>query len=169
MTRVRRAAATGCVGLLAVLVLTGCSHGGTSPAAAPTTTASTDKLTTNPEASIQNIVISDYVRAQLLVAEAKAANLPKTAFAGFERTEEHFSYDGSTKTFWGGAQMVANTNAAKAKQALTGAGSYLIFSRQDKAKNWKVYKTGLGACPVQIPAAVLTAWSWPAGTCRPGT
>jgi hypothetical protein len=165
----RRSTTTGVASaaLLAV-VMTGCSHGGSAADPAPTTPPT--QLATGVHSTLQNVLLSDYVRAQLLVAEVKASGLPRTAFQGFTREQEHFSYDTATKTFWGGAQVVPNVNSAAAKRALSGAGSYLIFKQtnaQVVAKDWTVYKAGSGACPVAIPANVLTAWGWAAGTCRP--
>jgi hypothetical protein len=140
---------------LGTLLLSACSSGsGSAP------------LVTSPTASVQNLVISDFVRAQLLLAESQATGLPRTAFAGLSRSGERFSYDSRTKTFWAGAQLVASSSSPAAKQAVSGRGSYLVFS-QAQGKAWKVYQTGSGGCSVTIPAPVLTAWGWPQGTYRP--
>jgi hypothetical protein len=165
--RARSTATT--LGLAALLVgAAACS--GHSSAGAPTVVdlpTHSAAPVSGGNAAVQNIVISDYTRSQLIVAEAKANKLPNASFIGLAKSNEYLSFDSSTKTFWAAAQVFPDPTSAAAKKAVSGRGSYQVF-RQVQGKAWKIYDVGTsGSCPLTVPPAVLTAWGWSAGSCRP--
>jgi hypothetical protein len=156
--------------LLALLVpptLTGCSAGKPSATWTHSPTGAPEKAR-----GAQNLVITDGVRGSLVAAAARAkGNLSPSAFAGLEKGHTYYARDLDTGAHWAGATLVPSPGSTAAQVAVQDNGSYDLFMRPRGGK-WRVYEVGLAGvagtrCPVQVPAAVLKLWDWPAHGCHP--
>jgi hypothetical protein len=66
---------------------------------------------------------------------------------------------------------VPSSSSTPAQVSVQDDGSYLIFT-EPSGGSWSGQNVGLAGiggtpCPVSVPAAILTLWGWPSGTCRP--
>ena len=144
----------------------GCgSSGSSSPSAPPSTSASTTA------AKARNLVASNAVRAELLAAGAALHQLPVKDYIGLVKRETYYAYDPSTGVYWAGAALSASPTSMKAQVGDQDDGAYLDFEKQPGGP-WKAYDAGIPgnshySCAVKIPAAVVSAWDWAAGTCHP--
>ncbi|HET6963750.1 MAG TPA: hypothetical protein VFH58_03195 [Acidimicrobiales bacterium] len=153
----------------------GCGGGGGKPAAghpatqagATSTTASTTSGGSGGQ-GVENLRVSDAVRSELIGAGAASHGLPASDYTGLVPGETYYAQDHSSGTYWAGAGLIPSESSMQAQVSNQDDGSYLIFVRPS-GSDWKVYQVGLPVtpCPVTIPAAVLRAWGWDAGTCHP--
>lgn len=110
------------------------------------------------------------VRTQLVAAGAALNNLTPSAYTGLVAGTTYYAYDSATSTYWAGAGLVPSPSSYSAQVANQDDGSYLLYS-QPAGGAWTAVADGLGGiggtpCPA-VPAAVVAAWGWTAGTCRP--
>jgi len=183
-----RAVLVGVVLGATALAMAGCSSS-SSPAttttgagAASTTTASTTTASTNTPAGAAaaaaagavNVAVTDQVRSQLLAAGAATNGIPVAQYSGLAPGLTYEALDRTTGTYWAGARLVPApssdpSNPTRAQVASQDDGSYYVF-RRPPGGAWTAYPSGASgpqtACPVTLPAAVLAAWGWPAGSCR---
>jgi hypothetical protein len=176
------------------LGLAACSGGPTSTSATTSTagnsSGSTTSATTQPTASqptasqpvttttavsqTTNVVVTDEIRTQLVAAGAALNNLPPSDYTGLVAGGTYYAYDASTKTYWAGAGLAPNPASTQAQVSAQDDGAYLLFERP-AGGTWKAFAVGLagtregGSCPVTVPSAILSLWSWPAQSCRPAT
>ena len=146
----------------------GCSGSSSSPSSSLAPGSSGSTTTT---AAIRNLSVSDALRAQLLAAGAALHQLPVKDYTGLAKGETYYAYDPSTKTYWAGAGLVASPTSMKAQVGNQDDGAYLDFEKQSGG-SWKAYDAGPPGssnytCAVTIPAGVVSAWGWAAGTCHP--
>jgi|GEM_PF-561804 len=175
------ALAAGAVGLAA------CSSSTTAPTtSAPTpvtagsttsTASSTTAPTTVPPPAVQNLPVTDAVRAQLVAARAAQVGVPPSTYTGLAPGTTYYAFDHATGTYWAGAATaLPATNAPvgsdlyKAQVAGQDDGSYLLFAMPSGGA-WTVSPVGLSGttspCTVPVPPAVVQVWDWPHGACRP--
>jgi len=158
-----------------VVVAAGCGSSSSSPSSpassssSPSSPASSGSTPTT--AGVRNLVVPNAVRAQLLAAGAALHQLPVRDYTGLVKGETYYAYDPSTRTYWAGAGLVASPKSMKAQVGNQDDGAYLDFEKQSGG-SWKAYDAGPPGssnytCAVTIPAAVVSAWGWAAGTCHP--
>ena len=179
------------LGVVAALAVTGCSS--TSSTASSTTTSTTSgssshaTVTTTsssvPQASTTtttgpatNVPVTNQIRSQLVAAAAALNNIPASEYTGLAPGLTYYALDNQTNIYWAGARLVPapSTDPSQPTQAQVSSqdtGSYYVFQQPQSGGAWTAYASGNegpGApCPVTVPAAVLTVWGWPAGSCRP--
>lgn len=163
----------------AAFVIAGCTVGSTNASGPPapstttslaTTTTAAPSTTTNPS-GVTNLKVTDQIRAQLLDAGAASKGLSPSDFTGLVPGKTYYAFDSTTSTYWAGAGLVPAPASYQAGVANQDEGAYLIFQMRSGG-TWSATATGLNGalgspCPVQLPAGVLAAWNWPAGTCAP--
>jgi len=120
----------------------------------------------------QNLVVTSALRTQLVQAGAASNNVPAADYIGLAPGSTYYAYDPATGTYWAGARLVPTSSSIKAQVSVQDDGGYLLFTKPSGG-TWKVYPVGMtgvggAACPVTVPAAVLTLWGWKSGSCRPG-
>jgi len=136
----------------------------------PVTTSGTTGTSTTSTA-VQNLHVTQALRAELLQAGAASHNLPASDYTGLAPGRTYYAYDPATSTYWAGAALVPSTSSTPAQVSVQDDGAYLLFTRPPGG-SWTVYSVGMtlipGAkCPVAVPPAVLSVWGWAPGTCRP--
>ena len=172
--------------VMAAAGLAGCSGASTSPraggAGATTTTApptssvaSTSSSVPGPGSTtspaVQNLVVDDTLRTQLLLAAAAMDSLSASDYTGLVPGTTYYAYDSLTGTYWAGAGLVPSPSSQQAEVSVQDDGSYVLFDRTAGGA-WHAQPDGLGGvggtpCPSTLPAAVVAAWGWATGTCRP--
>lgn len=162
--------------------------GGGSPAAkrttttAPVTGASSGAVASSGSTSTaggpgsgsdraQNLPLTDAVRAQLVAAGAALHGLPASDYTGLAAGRTYYAQDGGSGDYWAGAELMPSPNSTDAQVRNQDKGAFMILTRSASG-GWHGWETGLtggppGPCPVTVPAAVLSVWGWPAGTCYP--
>lgn len=169
------------------LVLAGCSS---SPSATnrstttrpPATISAPSSATgTSPtslataSAGATNVVVTDQIRAELLAAGAGVNDIPVAQYTGLAPGLTYDALDRATATDWAGARLVpaASSDPSSPTQAQVASqddGSYYIFTRPEGG-SWTAHAAGASGpespCSVTIPPAVVAAWGWPPGSCRP--
>jgi len=182
--RTARALALATVAGLALAACSSSSSSGTTTTVAPATTSSTGvpastatTATTVPASGVANLQVTDAIRAQLVAARAAQLGIAPSTFTGLTPGDTYYAYDATTMTYWAAGQMaVPGTQAAPGTDLYTAQvagqdeGSYLVFSRPSGGA-WTVTPSGAVGpgtpCGVTVPAEVVQAWGWPAGSCRP--
>jgi hypothetical protein len=119
----------------------------------------------------ENLRITDDVRARLIQAGAVLTGRPASEFIGMRPGRTYYAYDPNTDTYWAAGALVADPNAFHAGVNLQDQNSYMLFKKSSDG-TWIPYADGYGgmqgqSCPIQMPPAVLSVWSWPAGSCYP--
>ncbi len=170
--------------IAATLVLAGCGGSGSS-GSAPTVTKT---VTTTQSASsagssstavsgqttasgVQNLVVTNAIRSQLLAAGAALHQLPVSDYTGLVKGETYYALDPATRDHWAGAALVAAKSSQKAQIGNQDDGAYLVFRRTGSGP-WKAWDAGIPGnsnfrCAVTPPAGVLGVWNWAPGTCHP--
>jgi hypothetical protein len=119
-------------------------------------------------------VVTAAVRSQLVAAGAALNNLPASDYTGLRPGETYYAYDAATRTYWAGAALSPSPSSTPAQVAAQDDGAYLLFE-QPQGGSWKASDVGLAgtpegtACPVAVPAGILSLWGWNPGSCRPST
>ncbi|HXQ18553.1 MAG TPA: hypothetical protein VN781_02890 [Acidimicrobiales bacterium] len=131
--------------------------------------ASSTAPTTTP--ITQNLAVTDGVRAALLQAGASLKGLPASDFTGLVSGRTYYAFDSATDTYWAAAGLAPSPSSIQAQVSSQDDGAYLLFSRPAGGA-WTAVNDGLGGiagtvCPAPVPAAVLTLWNWPSGSCSP--
>jgi hypothetical protein len=131
--------------------------------------ASTTTTTTQTPAA-RNLAVTDAVRESLLEAGAASHDLPVSDYIGLDPGTTYYAYDSATQTYWAAAGLDPSPTSTQGQVSTQDDGSYLLFTRGTKGA-WMAQDDGLGGiggteCPA-IPAAVVAAWNWAPGTCRP--
>jgi hypothetical protein len=153
--------------------------GTTAPPAAtietPATTTTLPVVTTvpvvvTPAAAVENLAVSDDLRAQLVAAGAALNGLSSSDYLGLEPGMTYYAYDSPTQTYWAAGALDPSPSSMQAQVSAQDDGGYLLFS-EPNGGSWTAEDDGLGGvagtpCPA-IPASVVAVWGWPAGTCRP--
>jgi hypothetical protein len=159
----------------------GCSS---SPCAVPPTTSTlthaptpgtNSSSTGQSQHAVENLPISDAVRAQLIAALAAQIQVPVSEYTGLETGLTYYALDTTTGTYWAGAKPVPapssdpNT-ATRAQVASQDDGAYDVFDKPPGGQ-WIVHATGStgpgSVCSVTVPPDVVSAWGWAPGSCRP--
>jgi len=160
------------------------SHAATASTASTTSTTSTtstapntttaNATTTTPVPATSDLVVTAAVRSQLVAAGAALNSLPASDYTGLRPGETYYAYDGATQTYWAGAALSPSPSSTPAQVAAQDDGAYLLFDRPQGGV-WKAHDVGLAgtsegtACPVTVPAAILSRWDWTPGSCRPSS
>lgn len=161
------------------VALAGCSSG-SGPSSSPSTKTPVAATTTRPPASstatttmpiTQNLAVTDDVRAALLQAGATLKGLPASDFTGLVPGRTYYAFDSATDTYWAAAGLAPSPSSIQAQVSSQDDGAYLLFSRPSGGA-WTAVNDGLGgiagsACPAPVPAAILSLWNWPPGSCNP--
>lgn len=158
------AAAALALGLVASVA--GC--GGSSPRAIAPASSPTSR-------GVQDLAVTDAIRAQLVAAGAKAKGLTATDFTGLVKGFTYYAYDPATHTYWAGAALKPSPSSMPAQVSTQDDGSYTLFHRSATG-SWIAMDSALAGpngpadskpCSVTPPAGVLTIWGWPANSCHP--
>jgi hypothetical protein len=174
--RVLRASAV----FVGALSLAACAGGTGQPTAASTTpppvssSAAASAQSPSPSASatgVQNLVLTDAIRAQLVAAAASLNGLPASAYLGLVHGFSYYGFDPATNTYWAGGQLDPSPSSQQAQVSVQDDGSYYIF-KEPAGGSWTASAEGMAGiggsvCSVQIPPALVALWGWPAGACRP--
>lgn len=168
---------------LALAALAGCgsSTPSANPPASPTPSSSSPSSNPTtpfqrPTASptgVQDLPVTDAIRAQLVAAGAKEKGLAASDFVGLEKGFTYYAYDPATQTYWAGAALRPSPSSTPAQVSTQDDGSYTLFHRAGGGA-WVAVDTGMaGTAPgngkcgsATPPAGVLTAWGWPPNTCH---
>jgi hypothetical protein len=134
--------------------------------------------TATPSASsasgARDLTLTQQVRQQLLHAKAVEADVPASGFTGLAKGTAYYAVDNATGIFWAGASVVPSKDSIRAQVASQDEGGYNIFEMKPGG-GWQVFDAGLdgpdprtgAACPVKIPADVLSVWHWQPNSCDP--
>lgn len=142
-----------------------------SPGAGPATT--TTHASAGPAA--ENLVISAAVRRELIAALAAQIDVPVSQYTGLAPGLTYYALDRRTGTYWAGAKPVPAPSSdpdapTRAQVASQDDGAYDVFDRPPGG-HWVAHGTGAAGpgavCSVTVPPAVLAAWGWAPGSCRP--
>jgi hypothetical protein len=149
-----------------------------SATAGPVTTSSADGAAPPPSAGsgpsptgIQNLVLTDAIRAQLVTAAATLNGLTAADYVGLVKGESYYGFDPATNTYWAGGALDPSPSSQQAQVSAQDDGSYFIFEEQ-AGGSWTAHAEGMAGiagatCSVQIPPALVALWRWPAGACHP--
>ena len=167
-----------------VLSLAACSSAASQPTAASTTPVATSSsadgsappssASAGPSPSptgVQNLVLTDAIRTQLVAAGAALNGLPASDYTGLVKGESYYGFDPATNTYWAGGALEPSPSSQQAQVSAQDDGSYYIFEEQ-AGGSWTAHAEGMagiagGTCSVQIPPALVALWRWPAGACHP--
>jgi hypothetical protein len=152
-------------GALALSLLPVAAPAAASPVARPLTAALAPP-------GAKNLVLTGPVIVELVDADAAFKRLPANDFIGLRQA--YYAYDVASATYWAAAQVVPSTSAYQAQVASQDDGGYTVFHEPRHAA-WVAADDGMAgaegatcaAYHVTIPASVLAAWHWSAGTCTP--
>jgi len=145
-----------------------------NPTSATSVSSTTSASPTTSVPTTQDLVVTAAIRAQLVAAGAGLNSLVSSDYTGLRPGETYYAFDAATQTYLAGAALAPSPSSMPAQVAAQDDGAYLLFERLQGGA-WKVYAVGLAgtpegsACPVTVPAAVLSLWGWPEGGCRPST
>lgn len=175
----------GVVVALAAVAASGCASGSSGggsndvPLTTPTATAAVPPSTSpsassTPTSGAENLTLTQDVRHQLLLARAKAVNLPDNAFVRLYKGSAYYAIDHDTGIYWAAGSTVPNRHNMQAEVNSQDEGGYTIFELKPGGE-WTAYDAGRdgpaaksGAqCPIKIPADVLKVWHWAPHTCDP--
>jgi len=164
-----------------VLALGACSGGSSNAkststtAAQTTTTARTtgstvrSSSTTSPT-GVQNLPVTDQLRAQLVAAGAALHGTKPSDYNGLRAGTTYYAYDPATKTYWAAGALDPKAPDGQAAISNQDDGSYLLFTRTATG-SWTATNVGQtgpdSTCAKTPPAAVLAAWQWKPGACNP--
>jgi hypothetical protein len=144
----------------------------TKSVSAPSTSTQTTGGSTQASTGARNLIATAAIKTQLLAAGAALHKLPATDYTGLTKGETYYAYDGATKTYWAGAQLIASKNSQQAQIGNQDDGAYLVFHRSGGG-GWKGTETGASttpsSCAVNVPAGVIAVWNWAPGACHPRT
>jgi hypothetical protein len=171
-----------------VFSLAACSSTASQPSAAgqPTAASTTPAATTSTAdgsappsgasaspspTGVQNLVLTDAIRAQLVAAGAALNGLSASDYTGLVKGESYYGFDPATNTYWAGGALEPSPSSQQAQVSAQDDGSYYIFEEQ-AGGSWTAHAEGMagiagGTCSVQIPPALVALWRWPAGACHP--
>ena len=175
--------------LAATLCLAACSHSASqSPAnaipAATTSSAMTSSpatpsssaasATASPSSSptgVENLVLTDAIRGQLVAAAAKLHDLPASDYVGLVKGESYYGFDPATSTYWAGGALDPSMSSQAAQVSVQDDGGYYIFE-EPSGGSWTASAEGLGGidgskCSVTVPPALVALWHWSPGACHP--
>jgi hypothetical protein len=168
--------AAGAIGLAACSAssTTHTAHSSTTSAPATTTTTTSTVPTTTSTPTAADLAVTEAIRSQLVAAGAALNGLSPSDYTGLRAGETYYAYDAATQMYWASAGLSPSPSSTPAQVAAQDDGAYLLFVRPQGGA-WKAYDVGLAgtpegsACPVTVPAAVLSLWGWAPGSCRPAT
>jgi len=164
--------------LAGVVSLAACSSAASQPTAANTIPAATSATSAAPLASpspsatgVQNLVLTDAIRAQLVAAAARLNNLPASAYVGLVRGQSYYGFDPATNTYWAGGALDPSPSSQQAQVSVQDDGGYYIF-QEPAGGSWTASSEGMAGiagavCSVHIPPALVALWHWTAGACHP--
>jgi hypothetical protein len=165
--------------LTGAMALTACGTGATTTVTKTTTVVSTAVASTSSSGSstvaqqpkVENLVVDQTLRHQLVAAGAAMHQLPSSDYTGLIKGQTYYAYDPATGVYWAGASLMASKNSLKAQVGDQDDGAFLDFERPVSGA-WRAYPAGIPgnsnySCAVTIPPAVLAVWGWPSGTCHP--
>lgn len=166
------------------LAFAACSSSSTSSSTTTTSVAVTatsaqqggrsGTITTGSSQAV-NLPVTDQIRSQLVTAGAGLNNIPASEYSGLAPGLTYYALDRTSNRYWAAARLVPAPSSnpsspTQAQVASQDAGSYYVFS-QPSGGAWTVYAAGntgpATPCPVTVPAPVVAAWGWTAGSCRP--
>jgi hypothetical protein len=142
----------------------------TKTVTAPVTSTPPTSGSTGAATDAQNLVATAAIKTQLLAAGAALHKLPPSDYTGLRKGDTYYAYDGATKTYWAGTQLVASSSSQQAQIGDQDDGAFLVFHRSGGG-GWKGTETGASntpsSCGVKVPADVIAVWNWAPGACRP--
>jgi hypothetical protein len=156
--------------LASALLLGAC---GSSPASTTTAATTTSVApTTTTIAHAEDLRVTPAVRRSLLDAAAAYHQLPASDYVRLRAGITYYAFDPARRTYYAAAGLVPSSSSLPAQVGTQDDGAYNLFTKLEGSSTWTVYDDGLGAaqdstCPIEIPAAVLAAWNWQAGSCYP--
>jgi hypothetical protein len=165
-------------GVLAAILVTGCSAGSTSTAGAAgggpsssqpaTATSAGQSAAATPSASptasagIQNLLVTSAVRSQLAAAYVGLRQIPAADVSGTQPNSVYYAYDQATNIYWAMADFVATpTDPQNVLVNFQDGGSDGLFKKVGSGP-WQVQEGGEpGICAElrYFPRAVLRAWA----------
>jgi hypothetical protein len=168
-----RACGIGAV-LAGALSLAACSSSASQPAAAPTTSpaSATAPASASPSPTgVENLVLTDAIRSQLVAAAAKLNGLPASAYIGLVHGKSYYGFDPATNIYWAGGALDPSPSSQRAQVSVQDDGGYYIFE-EPAGGSWTASAEGMAGiggttCAVHIPPGLLALWHWPAGACHP--
>lgn len=169
--------------------------GGSSPSAAPPASSPTSGMPsvspTQPMSSsptptpvmtpsstptaATNLTVNNQIRAELVLAGAKARGLKASDFTSLQAGMTYYAYDPATQTYWAGGDLVPSPHSYRAQVSSQDDGSYTLF-RRSAFGAWVATDSGMagpnsgqaaGTCSVVPPPSILRLWGWPAKSCHP--
>ena len=170
----------GWLGLLAAVVVAGCTAGSTSGSVAPGQGGSVSRsalTAVSPGAApgsaptrpggVRALAISRDVRNELTAAFADYKGISPSDVAGIRPGSVYGAYDPATYTYWALANFLPSSTApVKVLLSFQDGASIGLFTRIANG-SWQVQSGGEPAICAEVrffPPAVLTAWSLPTGT-----
>jgi hypothetical protein len=161
------------------LSLAGCGGGASQAAGAASTPAPASSATagaqpSSPSASateVENLVLTDAIRAQLVAAAASLNGLPAAGYLGLVHGYSYYGFDPATNTYWAGGKLNPSPSSQQAQVSVQDDGSYYIF-KELAGGSWTASAEGMAGidgsvCSVQVPPVLVALWGWPVGACRP--
>jgi len=142
----------------------------TTAATGPTSTGASSPAPSTTIAGVRNLPVTSGLRTLLVGAGAALNHLPASAYTGLVPGTTYYACDQASATCWAAAGLVPSASSVQAQVSTQDDGSYLFFTSTGSGA-WIAVADGLGgiggtACPA-IPPAVVAAWGWAPGTCRP--
>lgn len=142
----------------------------TTTVSAPNTSTPATSGSTKASTGAQNLVATAAIKTQLLDAGAALHKLPASDYTGLRKGDTYYAYDGATKTYWAGTQLVASKNSQQAQIGDQDDGAYIVFRRSGGGA-WQGTETGASntasSCAIKVPAGVIAVWNWAPGACHP--
>ena len=135
----------------------------TSSRSVTTTLPQTSETTTSSTSApaVQNLVVTNTIRAALVAAFVSFKDVPAQQIAGTQPGTTYYAYVPSTGTYWALASFLPTSSASlQTDVSLQDGGSMGIFDEQS-GKGWKMLAQGVEPfCPSRtaIPSSVLTVW-----------
>jgi hypothetical protein len=138
---------------------------------AASTTANPASSPSPSATGVENLVLTDAIRAQLVAAAAKLHGLPASAYVGLVPGESFYGFDPATNTYWAGGALDPSPSSQQAQVSVQDDGGYYIF-QEPAGGSWTASAEGLAGiegakCSVQIPPALVALWHWAPGACHP--
>jgi hypothetical protein len=163
--------------LAGMISLAACSSSAGQPVAANTTQATATSAVATPGSAspsptgVENMVLTDAIRAQLVAAAAKLNGLPASAYVGLVHGQSYYGFDPATNTYWAGGALDPSPSSQQAQVSVQDDGGYYVF-QEPAGGSWTASSEGMAGiegavCSVHIPPALVALWHWPAGACHP--
>jgi hypothetical protein len=121
---------------------------------------------------VENLTLTDDVRAELIQAGATLTGFPASEFTGLEPGVSYYGYDAQSDTYWASAAL-SGPKSDDAAIMLQDQNSYMMFHKSgDPEATWVPIAAGFGPIPAgqepcPIPQSIRDVWQWPTAKCYP--